>query len=280
MPLDHDPAYTADFFDSYGEREWDRHESSWAARTSYAIHCRCLHEFVQPGDLVLDAGAGPGRFTIELARLGARVSVGDISPGQLHLNEQRVRDAGFEDAVIARDVLDICDLSRFPDECFDAVVCFGGPLSYVGSRADDALSELCRVTRSGGPVLLSVMSSLGAMRLFLSMALEEGRQFGPQHLDGLLEHGDLFRETNRGHECHMFRWQELSELLARHGTVRIASATNFLTTRDDDLLDAASDDEREQILQWESALCREPGALDAGTHILAVLQPGVDARRS
>ena len=30
---------------------------------------------------MLDIGAGPGRFTIELARLGADVVVADLSPG-------------------------------------------------------------------------------------------------------------------------------------------------------------------------------------------------------
>jgi hypothetical protein len=54
-----------------------------------------------------------------------------------------------------------------------------------------------------------------------------------------------------------------------------ASATNFLTAQDDAVLDSATDDERAQIHRWELELCREPGALDAGTHILAVLQPGV-----
>ena len=275
MPLEHDPGYASQFFDAYGEREWDRHDLSWAARTGFEIHCRYLRENVRDGDHVLDVGAGPGRFTIELARLGARVSVGDVSEVQLRLNEERVQAAGYDDAVVSRLKLDVCDLSMFADGEFDVVVCFGGPLSYVVDRADDAMSELCRVTRPGGRVLLSVMSSLGAMRLFLSQALEERRAFGPDHVDHLLASGDLGRQTNRGHECHMFRWRELSELLTRHGSVLSASATNFLTARDDTVMDSASDDERAQIQRWELDLCREPGALDAGTHILAVLQPGV-----
>lgn len=273
MPLPHDPEYTAQHYDAYGEREWERHEENWATRTSLAIHCQYLAEFVRPGDLVLDAGAGPGRFTIELAKLGARVHVGDLSQVQLQLNAERVQAAGWDEAVLSRVQVDICDLSVFPDDQFDAVVCFGAPISYVMDRADDALSELCRVTRPHGHVLVSVMSRVGAARRFLPQVLAEGREFGPEHIDRILQTGDLARDTNRGHECHLYRWSELSELLMRHGAIVGASAANFLTAQHEEALDAATDAEREQILRWELDLCREPGALDGGTHILAVIQP-------
>jgi SAM-dependent methyltransferase len=273
MPLPHDPEYTAQHYDAYAEREWDRHDATWAARASFAIHCRYLAEFVRPGDLVLDAGAGPGRFTIETAKLGARVHVGELSQVQLQLNAERVQAAGWEQAVVARVLVDICDLSAFPDGQFDAVVCFGGPLSYVMDRAEAALSELCRVTRPGGHVLLSVMSTGGTVRRFLPGVLDVGRVHGLEHNDHIFETGDLTRETNDGHECHMYRWSELSALLVRHGEIVGASAANFITAQHDDALDAASDPEREQILRWELEVCREPGVLDAGTHIVAVLQP-------
>ena len=272
MPLRQDPEYTAQHYDTYAEREWDRHEESWAARTSFAIHCAFLAEFVQPGDRVLDAGAGPGRFTIELAKLGARVHVGDISPVQLRLNAERVRAADHEDAVVARTLLDICDLSEIEDGRFDAVVCFGGPVSYAMDRAGDAIAELCRVTRPGGRVLVSVMSAVGAVRRFLPAVLTEGREFGAGHSDAVVRTGDLARATNKGHECHMFRWSELSALLAAHGVIVAASAANFVTAQHDDALDLATDAEREQVLRWELELCREPGALDGGTHIIAVIE--------
>jgi SAM-dependent methyltransferase len=198
---------------------------------------------------------------------------------QLQLNADRVEAAGWEEAVVARVLADICDLSTFPSGQFDAVVCFGGPLSYVMDRADAAVGELCRVTRPGGLVLVSVMSSAGSVRTFLPQVLEEGRAFGPEHSDNVLRTGDLARDTNNGHECHMYRWSELSELLDRHGEIVGASAANFIAVQHEDALNAASDAEKEQILRWEIELCREPGVIDGGTHILAVLQtPDRDPR--
>ena len=268
-----DPVHIAAFFDQYAGEEWDRHDRSASGRVSLAVHTDLLAEFVRPGDRVLDAGAGPGRFTIELARLGARVHVGDISPGQLELNREKVGQAGHEAAVVAREVLDICDLSSLGDGSFDAVVCFGGPLSYVRDRAPEALAELARVTRPGGHVLVSVMSTLGAMRAFLPIVFDEHRRLGPDHTEHIFLTGELDRETNRGHEMCMFRWSEIAELCATHGRIVAAAAANYLTAgADPALIEGLSDDEWQRLLSWERRLCRDPGVLDAGTHILVVLE--------
>jgi SAM-dependent methyltransferase len=266
-----DPEYLAAFFDDYGEREWTRHDTPHG-RGSVAVHVDLLAEFVRPGDLVLDAGAGPGRFTVELARLGARVHVGDLSPVQLAANRHRVAGAGHEGAVVARERLDICDLGHLPDDRFDAVVCFGGPLSYVRGRAGVALGELARVTRPGGHVLLSVMSVAGTMRAFLPGVVDERRRYGPAYIEGVLADGDLDRERN-GQEMHMFRWAELERLCAPHGEVVAGAAANFLTANPDQGAYAdLSDEEWAALLSWERQLCREPGVRDAGTHMLAALR--------
>jgi SAM-dependent methyltransferase len=267
-----DPEHIASFFDEYGEREWERHELTPGARVSLEVHRAFLRDHVAAGDLVLDAGAGPGRFTIELTRLGARVHVGDISPGQLRLNETRLAEAGLEEAVVGRELLDICDLGRFAAGTFDAVVCFGGPLSYVRERADDALAELVRVTRPGGVVLLSVMSTIGAMRAFLDGVIAEERAHGPGHTERIFRTGGLERDTNNGQEMTMYRWSELAALCARHGEVTAAATANFLTAGRPPALDEATPEELERIMGWELRLCREPGVLDGGTHMLAALR--------
>src|SRR5262249_13718943 len=165
-------------FDAVGEAEGDRLVASPRDRVSFELHRRMLTEHVRPGDRVLEVGAGPGRFTIELARLGARVTVTDISPVQLQLNERHVRDSGWEDSVEARFELDVRDTSTLGSAEYDAVVAYGGPLSYVFEAANDAFRQLLYVTRSGGVVLASVMSTVGGFRYFLPQALEEAEQYG------------------------------------------------------------------------------------------------------
>jgi hypothetical protein len=71
--LKYDAGRAAPFYDEYGEREWTRFEDGRTPSASAATHTMYLERFVTAGDRVLDAGCGPGRFTLELARLGAKV---------------------------------------------------------------------------------------------------------------------------------------------------------------------------------------------------------------
>ena len=268
----YDPSYIRRFYDEYGEREWVRFsaEAAPANQVNFHVHRHYLQQYIRPGDTALEAGAGAGRFTIELARLGARVWVGDISPGQLALNEQKVAEAGCAAAVIGREVLDIVDLARFPAAHFDAVVCYGGVLSYVYDQADQALGELLRVTRSGGYLLLSVMSLLGSTRAFLPPILGIARDPGAAVVERVNATGDLSGDLSP-HHAHMYRWSELAALLGRHPcTLVAASAANFLALNNEAAVQEIMTDTAlwEAFLRWELDFSKEPGALDGGTHIL------------
>lgn len=260
----YDPEHIARFFDDYGEREWERFEGSAMDRVNLEVHLRLLREHIHPGDRVLDAGAGPGRFTLELARLGATIVVGDISPRQLELHAEKTVSA--EASIESRVLLDITDLGRFPDGSFDAVVCFGGPLSYVLERVDAAFAELLRVVKPHGRVLVSVMSLLGAARAFFRGLPELVDQFGWERAVGeIFTTGDLSAELNDGHVLRMYRWRDLEQLFSRHACrVVSVSAANFLSVGNEHWED--------RFLEVELATCREPGALDGGTHIAAVLE--------
>ena len=123
----------------------------------------------RPNDPVLEIGAGPGRFTVELAKMVKRIVVGDISPVQLELNRENARKLGIAEAVERWVECDMCDMkAHFPDAVFDAVVCCGGPLSYVFDQRGTALREMLRVLKPGGFLFLGVMSVWGTIHDFLA----------------------------------------------------------------------------------------------------------------
>ena len=256
-----DPERAAAFYDEYGDREWRRFEDGLTPAAGLDIHVRFLERFVRPGDRVLDAGAGPGRFTAELARLGAVPVALDISPGQLEQLQARLPD-------VETHVGDVTDLSRFADRTFDATVCFGGPLSYVLDRAEDALAELVRVTRSGGHVLVSVMSLAGTLVHYVSVVLDLARRDGTAKQADIVRTGFLPEEPDYGHlAMKLFRWSELEELLSRHGEVVAAAAVGLLPDPRPE-----EPELRELIHRIEAELCEEPGAVSCGQHIVAALR--------
>jgi len=256
-----DPPRTSQFFDDYGEREWTRFEDGRTPEAGLGIHVRFLERFVKAGDRVLDAGAGPGRFTLELVRLGAEVVALDLSSVQLEALRTRLPDV---ETVIG----DVTDLSRFPDDSFDVTVCYGGPISYVVDRAEDALAELVRVTRSGGHVLLSVMSLVGTIVHYVSVVLDLARRDGVERQEEILRTGFLPEAPDYGHlAMKLYRWSELEELLSRHGEVVAAGAAGLIPDPRPE-----EPELRELIHRIDAELCEEPGAVASGQHIVAALR--------
>ncbi|MCC7053218.1 MAG: methyltransferase domain-containing protein [Gemmatimonadaceae bacterium] len=271
--MSYDRASIASYFDEFGDREWTRLQESPAAEVKLHVQSHYLRQYVATGARVLDIGAGAGRFTQVLASLGASIAVADVSPVQLALNRTYASAYGFAAAVTEWTEADVCDLSRYADSAFDAVVCYGGPLSYVFERRDDALGELCRVTKPGGCVLMSVMSLWGSIHeklpgVFTTDATDNAR---------IVATGELRFATTEGnrHQCHLFRADEFRALLGATGWELLAiSASNCLSTVWGAPLETIRADARrwDELLAMEVEATRQAGCLDAGSHILAVIR--------
>ncbi len=164
----YDSEWVRQFYDDYGEREWDRMVRTPADEVMFHVHRSFLEQHVRAGDRVLEIGPGPGRFTQVLADLGARIVQVDVSQVQLDLNRRHAEELGFDLAVVARVRGDVCSMPWIVEGTFDAVVAFGGPLSYVLDRREPAVREMLRVVRPGGAVLLSAPTPRDAVGEWLT----------------------------------------------------------------------------------------------------------------
>ncbi len=271
--MSYDPDAVIRYFDAFGLSEFHRHDASPVQRIKLALHMRCLRAYLEPGCRVLEIGAGPGRFTEVMADLDCRITVSDVSPTQLRLNEERARAEGYADAVDDWILADIVDLSALPSDGFDAVVAFGGPFSYVLDRRQDALDQCLDVLKPDGRLLLSVMSKWGTLH-----ALLEGVHRLPQEeIEAVVRTGDITPATSPssvegGHFCHMFTASELENFLTDSGlTIAFMAASNALSTTWSEILEDEAAFDTVLALEEEATPAR--GAHDMGTHIIAVADP-------
>ncbi len=110
------------------------------------------------GSHVLDVAAGTGALALAAARTGAQVLATDFSPGMV----ARIAAAGVPN-VEAR-VMDGQALA-LPDASFDAVFSIFGVIMFPDWRA--GLSEMARVTRTGGYGVVATWQARGAATFLL-----------------------------------------------------------------------------------------------------------------
>jgi SAM-dependent methyltransferase len=268
--------YTADavmqHFDDFGVHEWERLMQSPSDEVSLYVHTHYLEKYIRKGMRVLEIGAGAARFTQILARLGAQILVADISGVQLDLNKRFAAELGFREAVLDWQQTDICDLSRFGPDSFDCIVAYGGPFSYVLDQRDLALSESLRVLRSGGLLLLSVMSLWGSAHGRLDGVLT----LPASTSQNVTNTGDIIPATlpeRKSNFMHLFRAGEVKEWLEQQNlTILNLSASNCISlTWNEMLREIRSDAEKwNELLRMELEACAEKGCLDMGLHLIAV----------
>lgn len=149
------------YYDQQPEREWERLERH---RTEFALTLRALAEHLPPPPArVLDCGGGPGRYAIELAHRGYEVTLFDLSAECLRLAREKAIEAGVTLAGYEQGTA--TDLSRFPDDTFDAVL-LKGPLYHLLEESERrrALAEAYRVLKPGGHLFAAFISRYAVPR--------------------------------------------------------------------------------------------------------------------
>jgi SAM-dependent methyltransferase len=269
----YDPNFVAEYFDDFGEREWTRLAKTPADEIKLQIHSHYLEEYIERDSLVLDIGAGAGRFTQILVNLGSMVVVADISHHQLELNKRFAKEFQFAKGVKEWLQLDVCDMSVLSDQTFDVVVCYGNPLGYVFEKRDEALSEVLRVLKPGGKAFLSVGSLWGSIHELLPGVFS----VSPEKNEEIIRTGDLYFDASEGlrHRSHLFRASEFRHFLERHNVniLNLLASNCISTVWGEELKSHRSDPVRwNQLLKIELEACEQPGCLDMGTHLIAVVE--------
>ena len=174
-----------------------------------------IDKYLPKKGTVLDAGSGPGRYAIELAKRGYKVTLFDLAPENLEFARKKLqrlhlpgRASNFVEGSVE-------DLSAFPRGSFDAVLCLGGPLSHLMNVKErkKAVSELVRVAKVDAPIVVSVINKFPM--LLYELRGEHGLRdpVGRRIFRRILKSGDYFGESLFT-AFHGFMPEELRELFS------------------------------------------------------------------
>lgn len=230
-----------------------------AHRLEYLTTLHALSRHLSPGCTVLDACAGTGVYAFPLAEAGYHVTAGDLVP----FHVQRIRESkqsALLDNIYQGDVL---DLSRFPDETFDAVLCLGA--LYHLMREDErvrALTECMRVLRGGGTLLFSYINRNAV--ILNKFRTDAGRG----ELTDIIAH---IRETGENGIFYTMDFGEPDNLAASCGIEKTAElATDGLMYPLKEAINAFTPGEFDLYLGYHLSVCEEPSLHGHSMHGLYI----------
>jgi SAM-dependent methyltransferase len=150
----------AAFYSSHPEKEHVRLEHH---QLEHDLTWRYLDRYLPSQGAILEVGVATGRYTLELAKRGYRLTAVDLSAKLIDACRERIVGEGLADRVRFV-VADARDLSSVEEAGFDAVLLMG-PLYHLVVEADRrlALREAFDRLREGGVIFSSFISRFGIM---------------------------------------------------------------------------------------------------------------------
>ena len=264
-------SYVQNLYDRQPQREWERLDRH---RTEFAVTLRTLQAHLPPPPVrILDCGGGPGRYAIELTRLGHKVSLVDLSSGCLDLARAQAQEAAVK--LYALEQGTAIDLSRFADEEFDAVLLMG-PLYHLLEENErlQALQESYRVVRPGGLCFAAFITRFAPVRYAAAEAstlpVDE-----PEQLETILGTGRLPPRGEAGSRfvAHFAHPIEVPSLCRQPGfEVLEVLGVEGVVSMIEENVNALSGEAWQSWVDLNQRLAAEPSLLGAAEHLLAVLE--------
>ncbi|MHA1719766.1 MAG: class I SAM-dependent methyltransferase [Promethearchaeota archaeon] len=232
---------------------------------------------------ILDAGAGPGRFSIPLAEAGHNVVHIDISANMIKIAQQKINPSFSKNIVFLKS--DISHGFDYDDNTFDLVLCLDSPLSFCYNNYREILKELVRITKS--KIILCVANKYGVI-------LEDAGEFDLIHFGKLKTIKEVFRtgtllvneemkelEPKMMPSWHAFTPNELENLVRENGCqiLRISAPGTFARFMDVNLLKKLLENREnyQDFLNFEEKFDKQQeilniGAIFAGGLLLSAIK--------
>lgn len=254
------------FYDEFATKEWRRLERH---RTEFAVSLRALNEFLpDPPGPVLDIGGGPGRYAIELAQRGYRVTVLDLSAESLRLARQKAKEARVDLAGLIH--ANAVDLGELLSSSYEAVLLMG-PLYHLlaGDEREQAVREATRVLRPRGRLFAAFITRFAPFR-YVASADPGWLAEHPSYAGQLLERG-LHDQPTRFAKAYYAHPDEVVPLMESCGQRTLALlGCEGVVAGHESKVNELEGDAWEAWVDLNYTLGQEPSLYGASDHLLYV----------
>lgn len=146
-------------------------------------------QLVPHGAAVLDCAAGTGELTLAAARKAVSVVCTDYSGEMLKVARKKAKKRRFVNIEFERANIFHLD---YADETFDIVI--AGNVLHLLDNPEKAVRELCRVTKSGGKILLPTFMtrdksaiSESLLKAYKRLGFEPNSEYSPKEYVEMLK---------------------------------------------------------------------------------------------
>jgi len=248
---------------SYGQYDEDeRTTTSRHGQLEYCTTMAYIHRYVAGQSKILEVGAGTGRYSIALAGEGMDVTAVELVESNLAV----LRENSKGMANLRSFQGDAADLSRFPDNSFDAALLLGPMYHlYEADEVDRAIDEAIRVTKPGGVIFfafISVFAIMYANYFYGNWAEGQAENFTKDHQ---VRH---FKEQLfTGYDIAEFEELFYEKPVERITTTGVDGLLEPIEKRPDFYL---SDEDFQALAQWYLAFSEKRELLGNTNHLLYI----------
>ncbi|MCR5724160.1 MAG: class I SAM-dependent methyltransferase [Treponema sp.] len=211
---------------------------------------------------IADIGAGTGRYSVALSRLGHTVTAVELVPKNLAVLEAKHEKVNCWPG-------DARDLSFLEDESFDITLLLG-PLYHLHSENDrlKALSEAKRITRKGGVIFAGYVMNEYSVLTYC---------FKQQHISEVLEKGELTADWHtKADKDELYSYLRLEDINALRQAAGLERRLIFAADGAADYmrreLNALTESDFAHFIDYHLATCERAELLGASSHTVDVLQ--------
>lgn len=271
------------YYDETIVHERQRLEENAYRRLEHDMTLRTIVRHVPTGARILDVGGGPGTYLEPLSRRGFDPWLCDLSDANIAAARACATALGLSDVARRVQQSDATALTHYRRASFDAALALGPFYHLLDDTARrQALSEIVRVVKPGGTIILAVLPRLHPLRYLLREATDEA--FGV--LDAL-DWNELLA-TGRFEHQGFFTDAYLTDLvdfraMLRHARCRVIdtlSAESFCAFMDVPLCEWATSEEKyAKLLDLVDQTARQKEQIASAEHVLVVARTDGSRRR-